>query len=170
MGGSAGHISRAIALQVPKLSFVVQDQADVVAKGAAESGELASRFTFMVHDFFTPNPVKPGEANVFFLRFILHDWPFDESVRILKNIVPSMIPNKTKIVVCDCVVPEPGEVGYMEERAFRWLDMQMMTVLNSAERTIADWQALFDAVGLRIVKRSKPPGSMLSLIELMLVE
>ena len=120
VGGSTGHISRAIALKAPRLSFVIQDQAEVVAKGEAEIGEeLASRFTFAVHDFFTPNPVKPDEADVFFLRFILHDWPFDEAVRILDNIVPSMVPNRTKIVVCDCVVPEPGEVGYMEERAFR---------------------------------------------------
>ena len=79
-----------------------------------------------------------------------------------------MIRGKTKIVICDTVVPGPGELNYLEEKAARTLDMQMMTALDAKERTVSDWEKLFEAAGLTITKRSKPPGSSLSLIEVML--
>lgn len=171
VGGSDGHVSQSIAASAPDLSFIIQDQAEAVAKGKSDiASSLADRFTFTAHDFMTPNPVEKGKVDVFLLRFILHDWPEDDSITILKNLIPSMVPGKTKVLVCDTVVPNPGEIPYVEERFTRAIDLQMMTALNARERSVPQWDALFKAAGLKIVKRSKPLGSMLSLIEAVVPE
>lgn len=171
MGGSSGHISKAIAAKAPHLHFIIQDQPEAIALAKAElEPELSTRFTFEAHDFFTPNPIEAGKADVFFMRFILHDWPAAEAIKILQNITTSMVPEKTRIIICDTVVPEPGEGSFLDERFARNLDMQMMTMINSGERNIAEWEELFSAVGLRILHRSKPIGSAMSLIEAVLVK
>lgn len=170
VGGSSGEVVKAIAARYPNLTFQIQDQPLTVAKGIADlPADLKSRISFLSHDFFTPNPVKPGEAAVFFLRFILHDWPKPLSIQILRNLLPSMVPNETKLVICDVIVPEAGEVPLFEERALRLMDMQMMAALNAGERTVSDWEDLLGEVGLKITKRHKPAGSAMSLIETMLV-
>jgi len=38
----------------------------------------------LVHDFMTPQPIK--NAAVYFLRFIIHNWPDPEAKKILRNL------------------------------------------------------------------------------------
>lgn len=56
---------------------------------------------WLVHDFFTPNPVT--NARVFFLRFILHDWPDATCIQILKNLRVSAAPD-TELIINECLI------------------------------------------------------------------
>jgi hypothetical protein len=105
------------------------------------------RITFQAHDFFTPQPVK--NADVYFLRHILHDWADTKAVDILQNIVPAM-KDGARIVVADRVLPPPGSVPMTQERMIRAADIEMMTMLNSKERTREDWIALFEKADKRL--------------------
>ena len=60
------------------------------------------RVKLQTHDFFTPQPVK--NAAVFFLRFVLHDWPAEKAKLILKALRPSATPD-TKLILMENVVP-----------------------------------------------------------------
>lgn len=60
------------------------------------------RVTLQAHDFFEPQPIK--NAAVFFLRFVLHDWPAEKAKLILKALRPSAAPN-TKLVLLENLVP-----------------------------------------------------------------
>jgi sterigmatocystin 8-O-methyltransferase len=75
VGGSKGHASVRIAEKVPGVTFVVQDDQAIVQAGQDEgvSAEVKDRIQFMPHDFFNAQPVKG--ADVYLLRFILHDHP-----------------------------------------------------------------------------------------------
>jgi hypothetical protein len=54
------------------------------------------------HDIFEPQPIK--DASVYFLRFIMHDWPDAYAKTILKLLRASAQPS-TKLLLCDVLVP-----------------------------------------------------------------
>lgn len=56
----------------------------------------------IVHNFFTPQPVK--QAAVFLLRVVLHDWPDDFARRILLQLREAAAPD-TKLLLGDFILP-----------------------------------------------------------------
>lgn len=117
VGGSSGHISIAIAERFPDLCFIVQDRPDVISEGAkALPKELVGRVTFMAHDFFTTQPVK--NADVYLLRWILHDWSDKYSIQILRALVPAL-KHDARIVIHEYVLPEQGKLSLYQERKAR---------------------------------------------------
>ena len=54
------------------------------------------------HNFFEPQPVR--DVSVFFLRFVIHDWPNTHARQILKQLQASSQPS-TKLILCDFLVP-----------------------------------------------------------------
>ncbi|KAL9093920.1 MAG: hypothetical protein Q9165_003843 [Trypethelium subeluteriae] len=165
VGGSTGLASKAIAASVPRSRFVIQDQPSMVAKGEAElPPELKDRLTFQAHDFFDLNPIV--HADVDLLCLILHEWPDEDAVRVLRNLVPKMTA-KSRMLINDSVVPLPGTVPLLQEKYIRDADMMMMSMFNSLERTLEDWESLFTEVdpNLRIINITKPEAGTLSMIE-----
>jgi 6-hydroxytryprostatin B O-methyltransferase len=168
VGGSSGHGSIALAKAFPELLFIVQDLATNIEDGrasvAATHPELASRIDFQAHDFFEPQPVR--DADVYFLRMIIHDWPDSEAAVILRNTVQAMKPG-ARLVIMDTTLPAPGSVPATLERLLRLRDLTMMQAFNSKERSPEDWDALLAAVDPRVklVQTFKPFGSVLSIME-----
>lgn len=54
------------------------------------------------HDFFTPQPIQ--DADLFMLRFVIHDWADREAIKILKNLRAAATPGKTKLLIVDNIV------------------------------------------------------------------
>lgn len=94
----------------------MQDVEGVVEQGrSALPSALTERVTFQVHDFFTPQPVS---ADVYLLRFILHDHPDAQAVKILQNLLPVM-KKGSRVILNEGVLPEPLSLGRSEERIAR---------------------------------------------------
>lgn len=171
MGGSTGHTSVALARKYPDLNFVVEDLPEVVAEGPGylsyldDAQDLKSRIGYRAHSFFDPQPVQ--DADVYMLRMILHNWSFDDCVRILSRLVQTLKPG-ARIIIVDIVLPDPGVVSASKERLLRVQDLIMQQVFNSMERYLENWMDIFRKVDERLeVKRIvDPPGSLMSLIEL----
>ncbi len=121
LGGGEGHIAVAVAERFPSLSLIVQDLPAVIQKVEDKVPEdkvpkaLASRVSFMQHDFFTEQPVK---ADAYLLRWILHNYPNEYCVKILRQLVPAL-EEGARIIVMDNIVPEPGTISQMAEREIR---------------------------------------------------
>ena len=118
IGGSEGHVSAAIAQRHQHLSFVVQDLPEVIEMASLPDDvdeDVRKRVRFEVHDFLTD---QTTQGEVFLLRWILHDWPDQYVIKILRHLRPALRPNN-KIVVNDQLMPEPGHVGPMVERQIR---------------------------------------------------
>lgn len=173
VGGSTGHASIALARKFPDLSFVVEDLPGVVEGGPAylesqdDAQELAPRITYKPHNFFEPQPIK--DADIYLLRMILHDWPLDDSVRILAGLIETL-KSGARILIMDSVLPDPGSVPASRERLLRVRDLTMLQVFNSQERHMEDWNEIFARVDprLSVTKVVQPAGSVLSIIELAL--
>jgi len=58
--------------------------------------------TIQAHDFFTPQPVN--DADIFLLRYILHDWLDSKAIEILSRLREVAVPGKTRVVVLDGVI------------------------------------------------------------------
>jgi hypothetical protein len=82
------------------------------------------------------------------MRRLLHDFYNPVCVEILKNTVPAMGPD-SRLIICDMLVPERVEIdGPME---LYWLDFSLMTI-SGKEKTLKEFNDIFDAVGLELVK------------------
>ncbi|KAL9008751.1 MAG: hypothetical protein Q9173_006154 [Seirophora scorigena] len=165
VGGSHGSLSIAIAEQNPQLRFVVQDRPQVVALGQKNvPSHVHGRVEFRAHDFFQEQPVR--DADVYMLRWILHDWSDKYAARILQALIPALKPG-AKVLLLEQVLPVPGEIPMYQERAYRSMDFTMWATHNAKERELEDWKELFRraGAGYEITSVTKPEGSRLSIIE-----
>ena len=144
LGGSAGHDDIALATAYPNLTIVVQDLPQVAPVFEREfPHDLKSRVSFLTHNLFDPQPVQ---ADIYVLKWILHDWPDVESVAILKALVPALKPG-ARVVFIDYVGKnDPSEDAALPHsmRAFGTAtDMRMMALFNAKERPVSAWKEIF---------------------------
>lgn len=107
----------ALAKSFPSLKFIVQDLESVISS-ANLAPETSSRIELMAYDFLTEQPVK--NADVYFFRWIFHNWSDKYCIQILKNQIPAL-KNNAKIIVVDNVLPEPGTLSLWQEERLRYV-------------------------------------------------
>jgi hypothetical protein len=159
VGGSHGHLLATILRSYVRLRGVLFDQPQVINEAAKagfiNSPDVSARCELSSGDFFDSVPAG-GDAYV--MKYILHDWDDERSVRILRNCRQAMSVDG-RVLVIDHVL-SPGN-------RFDWgklLDVNMMVVLGSRERTKEEFRQLFSRAGLRL-KRVLRTGTSLSILE-----
>ncbi|KAI6080974.1 putative O-methyltransferase [Hypoxylon rubiginosum] len=166
VGGSHGRVSIELARRFSSLNFVVQDLDEQVIRDAERQrpGELADRVSYMVHDFFTEQPIKG--ADVYFFRAILHNWSDTYATKILRALIPAL-KRGAKIVLNEPVVPEPDKVLPENALRIRANDLVMLELFNGGDREMADFERLFARAhsGFRFQGGSRVPGSNLWILE-----
>jgi hypothetical protein len=159
VAGGHGSLLAMILGRHKTLRGVLFDLPAVIARAAADkhvtAKAVAGRCTLVGGDFFASVP-KGGDAYI--LKYILHNWDDESSVRILENCREAMNP-KGRILVADPVIP-PGDTPSWG----KLLDIQMMVVVQGKERTKEEFAALFKRAGLKLT-RVIPTRCPLSLIE-----
>ncbi|KAI1766596.1 S-adenosyl-L-methionine-dependent methyltransferase [Hypoxylon sp. FL1150] len=152
VGGSAGHTCMALAEACPQAKFIIQD----VDKVALEQGQqalssaspaLAERASFVQHDFFQPQTVS---GDIYIFRHIFHDWSDEDTVRILKALIPALIDGAT-ILVSEGIMPEPPatRTNALDEKQILIEDLFMLAVHNGRERSVGDFIKLFKQADAR---------------------
>lgn len=118
----------------------------------------------MHHDFFAPQPIK--DADVYFYRYVFHNWADHDCEKMLKALTPALKPG-ARILIHDGGVGEPGEGRSADEKADRWMDIMMMALVNGKEREVGEWGGLFNKADQRFkfLGASKPNGSRLWIVE-----
>ena len=148
IGGSHGFICVDLATRYRNMKFVVQDlqkTVDSAPTPISADPQVAGRITLLAHDFFTEQVTK--DADVYFFRWILHNYSTPYAVRLLQNLIPALKPG-ARILINDHCLLEPGhEENPWDERVMRRMDLVMLTLLNAQERTEAEFRALFAAAG-----------------------
>lgn len=162
VGGGTGIVSIALAEAFPALRFTVQDLDEPIKLGrSALPVSLTDRIHFETQDFFQTNQAK--QADVFLLRFILHDWPDDKAVRILRSLRPAMT-DDTTLLISD-VVSKEGRGELFRDKLAHHMDILMMLLFGAQERSEVQWKRLLDDAGFEIADISHRQGSAVSLIE-----
>ncbi|KID62536.1 O-methyltransferase PaMT [Metarhizium brunneum] len=136
VGGGPGHISLELAKHFPHLSFIVQDL-EIFTPDIPD--EVGDRIKYMKHDMFAPQTIH---AEVYFFRWILHNWSDKYCHLILKRLIPMLTPG-TKIIINEICMPEPRTISHWRERYLRSFDLLMGAGFASHERNLDEWKALF---------------------------
>jgi 6-hydroxytryprostatin B O-methyltransferase len=174
IGGSLGHASMALAKAFPDLEFTVQDLPPVIAQAGKQKLDesIASRIKFEVHNFHTAQPPSTADAKIFLIRQCLQNHPHNVAVTMLRNIVPRLERQGTRLIINNVVLPLPGDtsIDKRAEARARTRDLFMMQAMNGQERDIDQWkQLLADAdPRLVIVGVRTPEGSGMSVLEVLL--
>ena len=153
VGGGKGILLEAVLAGHEHLTGTVFDLDHVVAK-APMSDALAGRWAAATGSFFESVPA----ADAYLLKSILHDWPDDRCVEILRTCLRSLNPDGVVLVV-ETVLGRPG---YEVEAAFS--DLNMLVMPGGRERTEEEYAALFHAAGLRLT-RVIDTGTRMSIVE-----
>ncbi len=173
VGGADGLVAIALAQKFPSIEeIVVQDLADVVtALEPRIPAEFKQRIRGVGHDFFVPQPASlkselQGGADVYLLRWILHDWSDKYCVKILQGLIPGL-KKGAKVVVNDICIPEPGQLGVMQDRHFRLMDISMKAFSNARERDAETWISLFVQADARFkfLGITVPQGARMAIIQ-----
>jgi hypothetical protein len=158
IGGAGGDVVRAMMRVNPDLNGGVFDLPHIIsaAEEAAKAEGLGERFTTVGGDFFESVPA----ADLYVLKYILHDWDDASCVRILRNCRASLVKGG-RIAVIDHLVGEAGQPGLAP-----LMDMNMLGMTGGRERDIAEFDALFTAAGLRRINVT--PAGAFAVIETLL--
>jgi hypothetical protein len=155
VGGASGELVRALMRANPQLAGGVLDLPHIApdATDAAERDGLSERFTAVGGDFFVTVP----PADLYLIKYILHDWDDQKCVRILANCRAALEPGG-RVVVVECLVEPTGTSSGVP-----LMDLNMLTVTGGRERELAEFDALFAAAGLRRIAVS--PAGPFAVIE-----
>ncbi|KAK4192539.1 S-adenosyl-L-methionine-dependent methyltransferase [Podospora australis] len=151
VGGSHGFICVDLAKRYKNMKFVVQDlpkTVDSAPKPMSEDAQVAERITLLAHDFFTEQVTK--DADVYYFRWIMHNYSTPYAIKILKNLIPALKPG-ARILINDHCLREAGQENPWDERVMRRMDVVMLALLNAQERSEAEFRELFKAVDERFV-------------------
>jgi len=147
VGGGEGRLLSAILGAHPAVRGVLFDQPHVAgeAEHGLEEGGVADRCTIVGGNFFDG---VPAAADVYLLKWIIHDWEDDDAVKILANCARAMDP-AGRVVLAEVVIGA-GNSG----------DDHMMVLPGGRERTEAEFAQLFAAAGLRLTRVIVTSGIM----------
>jgi O-methyltransferase domain/Dimerisation domain len=153
VGGANGEIVRALMRANLDLRGGVYDLAHVMADAerAALKDGLGERFSAICGDFFESVPA----ADLYVLKYVLHDWSDDKCLRILENCRASLEPNG-RIVIMDYLVDGHDPFAAL-------MDMNMLTMADGRERDLSEFDALLLSAGLRRTRVSR--AGVLTVIE-----
>ena len=155
-GQSLAQIMKAFPTLEPK-RLVLQDLPPVIEQAQLS---LPSELVKMVHDFWTPQPVKGAKA--YLLRRVIHDYSDENCVKLLSQLKDAMAPD-SKILIADMVMPKRVYEADLPAAA---MDCTVM-VMGGKERSEEGFKKLFSEVGLEFVKvwRAREGGASGNIVE-----
>ncbi|KAG6811118.1 hypothetical protein H0H92_008918 [Tricholoma furcatifolium] len=170
VGSGIGSVAMDLMKAYPNLQFKLQDlpaviqQAETIVWPRDYPTAIAERrVEFKSMDFLVESPIEG--CDVYYLKNILHNWPDKESLLILQNI-RSIVKPGGRVLIHDYVVqhanrmgmnfpeaPEPMLPNFGLGRIRQYnIDILMMILFNSMERTLKEFVDMSEKAGLKFVK------------------
>ncbi|GLA30091.1 hypothetical protein AnigIFM63326_008288 [Aspergillus niger] len=120
-----------IVLDLPK---VIEDIQEPLIEGIKVVG----------YNMFDPQPIKGAKA--YYMRTVLHDWPDKQALQALSRVHDAMATDSV-LLINENVLPEINAPGFSSS-----MDIIMMELYGSLERTERQWLALLEKAQFRVVK------------------
>jgi SAM-dependent methyltransferase len=157
IGGGHGRLLGTILQKTPGLSGVLFDRPGLKEGAEAELQKMgiAQRCRFVGGDFFSS---IPSGADAYMMAHILHDWPDDRALRILRNTREAMKPGGT-LLVLDAVI-KPGT----DHDWGALMDLEIFMMFGGRDRTGEEFSQLFHQAGFQL-NRIISTSSSVSIVE-----
>lgn len=158
VAGGHGSVLCPILAKYPKMRGILADLEHVIA-GAGDCIRrhgVEGRVKTEACDFFRS---VPAGGDTYLMKHIIHDWPDDKSLTILRNIATAMGSRKGKVLLIEAVLTAGNE-----PHLGKFVDIEMLALPGGRERTEAEFAALFEQAGFRLT-RVVPTQAPLFVIE-----
>jgi hypothetical protein len=146
VGGGKGQLLCEILSQYPNAHGAVFDLAN--AKNPAleyiDKKELSHRCKVETGNFFIS---VPAGADIYLLKFVLHDWD-DESANLILNNCRKGMTENSKLLIIEKIIDD----NQFKDMACLG-DINMLVTLTGKERSLAEFQKLLNAAGLKFERR-----------------
>ncbi|MDC2959431.1 methyltransferase [Streptomyces gilvifuscus] len=153
-----GELLAGILNKAPGVRGILADPR-VAESGAADylaEQQVADRCQVVAADLFGPVP-KGGDAYV--LKHIVHDWPKEQVLQILRNVRAAMRPDG-RLLLMEMVVPDKPNAAH----ASKLVDLWLMLLVGGQERTAGQYGQLLAEAGFRL-ERVVPTAGAISVVE-----
>ena len=157
VGGGHGRLLAAILAATPAAQGVLFDLPQVVAgaEPLLRKHDVADRVRVAEGSFFDR---VPGGGDAYILKNVIHDWPDDRAVQILRN-VRAAAATGTTVLLVEFVMP-----NHNREFPGKLVDLQMLVELGARERTASEYRRLLQQAGFRMTRVLQTAGPF-SLVE-----
>jgi DNA-binding transcriptional ArsR family regulator len=155
VGGAGGALLVPLLEANPSLRGTLFDRPHVIEGQAFTSipSRIRSRIDKVGGDFFQSVP----PADLYLLKWILHDWNDEECLTILRNCRKAIAPGG-RLAIFELVLAEVGEPDLAP-----LMDLNMLVMLTGRERSFAEYRALLSAAGFGEVTMT-PTASLMAMI------
>jgi ubiquinone/menaquinone biosynthesis C-methylase UbiE len=155
VGGGQGTLLAEILRRTPTLRGLLVDRDPVLdtARARLDEAGVSARATCVAGDFFAE---LPAGGDGYLLSRVLHDWPDTDARRILAA-CRRAIPDHGRLIVVEAVLPDRA----VDAPAAVRMDLHMMLLFGSRERTQAEFAALLQESGFhlqRVIMTRSPAG------------
>ncbi|KAH8702194.1 O-methyltransferase [Talaromyces proteolyticus] len=164
IGAGTGDFIRAYLEQYPTATagaFELPQTADVLQTQIPADDPIANRLVAVNRGDFFKDAIPA--ATVYHLRWILHNWNDEDSIKLLKRIREAAVvkPGVTRVLIVESVVFE-GRLG----RGARYADIRMLARCRSKERTLEEYTNIATQAGWKVERVVSPRGCLTQILEL----
>ena len=151
VGGNEGSFLAGILQEYPHLRGVVFDLPDVIASNTervwrSKPKEMQDRVELVPGSFLDASTIpKASDGDAYVMRAVLHNWRSDDVARILSNIRLAMGSAAASLVIVELL---PARKEPVATRLL--LDLHMMLLFNSEERSVERFDPLLRDAGYRV--------------------
>ncbi len=143
VGGGNGSQLSAILAAFPGRRATLFDLPEGIAAAERGEGGPLPGVALVAGDAFK---AVPDGGDLYLLRHLMHDYDDAECLRILASVQRAMLP-QARVLVLEKPIPTddrptPG----------RWLDLHVMLLTGGRERTVEEYEQLFEQVGLKLAR------------------
>ncbi|MDP8907729.1 MAG: methyltransferase, partial [Chloroflexota bacterium] len=140
VGGGRGRLLEVALKAAPGLRGVLFDRPEVLpgAEAFLTAAGVRDRCELVGGDFFAE---LPADGDAYVLALIVHDWPDEQAVAILRACHQAMAPGARVWLVEQVVQPGDAYDGA------KLRDLLMLVLFGAQERTEAEYRALVEAAG-----------------------
>lgn len=158
VGGGHGHLLCSLLQEHTHLEGTVLEVPNVVEEDEelwAPKMDVEDRCSYVAGDFFESVP----EADVYLMKYILHDWS-DEECREILSTVHEAAPHDARLFAIEHVVPGPENPHFA-----KLFDVHMMVWGTGRERTNEEYAGLLDDTGWAYVDTRYPENELMGAVE-----
>jgi hypothetical protein len=163
VGGGQGTMLAALLRSAPGARGTLFDlPAGLIgAQDYLAAAGVADRAETVAGDFFDS---IPASGDVYLLRRVLHDWPDDDALAILRTCRKAIGHRAARLLVADTIMPERPAAGAAEDETVFTLDLHMLVLFGARERSVSEFNRLLEATGFGIeeVLATAPEGTIVA--------
>lgn len=143
VGGGEGTFLRAVLRAHPHLRGTLFDLEP------GDGDDLGGRLERRAGDFFRE---APPEGDVYLMKNVIHNWPEDRAVQLLRNVRAALAPAR-RLLIIENLIPEGDGFSVA-----KWLDLNFMVLVGGAERTLEAYRELARRADLELAQALPTPA------------